>query len=232
MDDFYQPEIVSSPSLVGDEFKHCIKVLRKKVGDRIGVFDGMGHYYTMKIEMVNKSHCSLEFIEKKNLPKKTFYTHLAIAPTKSIDRMEWMIEKLGELGIDEVTFIHTQHAERPKIKTERLVKKAISALKQSKSGYLLKVNPLIRFSDFIANIESFDHKYLATVKPGLAPLQQLITPDSSVMILIGPEGDFSENEIDAASNQGFDLVSLGKNTLRTETAGLLACHVTNLVNNY
>ncbi|MEQ8881231.1 MAG: RsmE family RNA methyltransferase [Cyclobacteriaceae bacterium] len=232
MDDFYQPLIAQSPKLDGDEFKHCIRVLRKKTGDLIGVFDGKGSYFTTKIDAVAKDHCTLEILEKKVVQQKTFHTHLAIAPTKSMDRMEWMTEKLGELGIDEITFIHTHHAERPKIKTDRLEKKAISAMKQSKSGYLIKFNPLIRFSEFVKNSKNIRHKYLAAVRHGIPTLQKLLSPGHSATILIGPEGDFSENEINLASHEGFELVSLGKNTLRTETAGLMACHIVNLINDY
>ncbi|MEQ8552779.1 MAG: RsmE family RNA methyltransferase [Cyclobacteriaceae bacterium] len=232
MDDFYQPLIAQSPKLDGDEFKHCIRVLRKKTGDLIGVFDGKGSYFTTKIDAVAKDHCTLEILEKKVVQQKTFHTHLAIAPTKSMDRMEWMTEKLGELGIDEITFIHTHHAERPKIKTDRLEKKAISAMKQSKSGFLLKVNPLTRFIDFIKTNSNLENKYLAAVKPDLPPLKQLASPGTTSLILIGPEGDFSADEITHASNNGFKLVSLGQNTLRTETAGLIACHTLNLVNDY
>ena len=232
MDDFYQPDIPSTLKLDNEEFKHCIRVLRKKPGDVIGVFDGRGQYFLCKIASVGKDHCSVEIVEKHLLPRKSFYCHLVIAPTKSTDRMEWMIEKLGELGIDEVTFIHTQHAERPKLKTDRLEKKAISAMKQSKTGYLMKINPLIRFSDFIKSNKLESDRYLATVENDLPLLQQLATPGKSSTILIGPEGDFSKNEIDVASQHGFKPVSLGKNTLRTETAGLIACHILNVVNNY
>ncbi len=231
MDDFYQPVIEQSPTLDGDEFKHCVRVLRKKSGDLIGIFDGQGSYFTTRIDVIAKNHCTLELLDKKALQQKPFRTHLAIAPTKSMDRMEWMIEKLGELGIDEVTFIHTQHAERPKIKTDRLEKKAISAMKQSKSGFLIQINPLIRFSDFIAKTQ-LENKFLAAVIPDLPSLKQLVAPGSSTLILIGPEGDFSADEITLATNNGFRLVSLGQNTLRTETAGLIACHVINMINDY
>ena len=232
MDDFYQPDIPSALKLDTEEFKHCIRVLRKKPGDVIGVFDGRGQYFLCKIASVGKDHCSLEIVEKQLLPRKSFYCHLVIAPTKSTDRMEWMIEKLGELGIDEVTFIHTQHAERPKLKTDRLEKKAISAMKQSKTGYLMKINPLIRFSEFIKETKTSEHKYLAAVRQGLPSLQKCLSPGHPVTVLIGPEGDFSENEIKTAIKEGFELVSLGKNTLRTETAGLISCHTVNLVNDY
>ncbi len=232
MDDFYLPEMATTSKLEGDEFKHCTRVLRKKAGDLIGVFDGNGQYFTTKIGSVGKDHCTLEIVDQQTLPQKPFYTHLVIAPTKSMDRMEWMVEKLGEIGIDEITFIYTQHAERPKMKLDRLEKKAISAMKQSKSGYLIKVNPLIRFSEFVKNSKNIRHKYLAAVRHGIPTLQKLLSPGHSATILIGPEGDFSENEINLASHEGFELVSLGKNTLRTETAGLMACHIVNLINDY
>lgn len=231
MHDFYQADILNSPILTGDEFKHCVKVLRNKVGDSIGVFDGKGHYFVTRITSANKNQCDLEIIEQKEIPKKPFAIHLAIAPTKNMDRMEWMVEKLSEIGVDEITFIHTQHAERPKLKMERLEKKAISALKQSKSGYLINLNPLIRFNDFIKKSKSFKHvKCMAVVSADLSYMSQLIKPKDPVLILIGPEGDFSQNEIDLAVGQGFKLVSLGNNTLRTETAGLIAVHIVNVVN--
>ncbi len=230
MDDFYQPEILNSPILAGEEFKHCISVLRNKAGDKVGIFDGQGNYYVTQISSIEKHQCSLEILEKKEIPSKPFRTHLVIAPTKSMDRMEWMMEKLCEIGVDEVSFIHTQHAERPKLKTERLNKKAISALKQAKSGYLTKINPLIRFSDFIKKETVVETKLIATVRDDLSYLSKAIKPKQSVMILIGPEGDFSANEIEQASAKGFKLVSLGKNILRTETAGFTAAHTVNVIN--
>ncbi len=232
MDDFYLPDISDRPVLEGDEFRHCIRVLRRKKGDQIGIFDGAGNYFITRISLVDKDRCELEILEQKNIPQKPFRIHLAIAPTKSTDRMEWMVEKLGELGIDEITFVLTQHSERPKLKTDRLEKKAISAMKQSKSGYLMQINPLIRFSELIKNIHSTDNRFIAVVKEDLRHLKDLATPGHPVTILIGPEGDFSEAEISAALAAGFTPVSLGHNTFRTETAGLMACHVVNIVNDY
>ncbi|XOV93337.1 MAG: RsmE family RNA methyltransferase [Bacteroidota bacterium] len=232
MDDFYQPNIDVSPKLEGEEFKHCTRVLRKKVGDQIGLFDGKGTYYQATISSLLKDSCKLEITNKIDLPLKSFHVHLAIAPTKSMDRMEWMVEKLGELGIDEISFLQTQHGERPKIKLDRLQKKAISALKQSKSGYLMKINPLIRFNDFIKQTTSQPNRFIAIVEESLPSFKKLLRPKQPIIIMIGPEGDFSKQEMDLASNQGIKRISLGKNTLRTETAGLIACHVVNMINDY
>ena len=228
---FYAPEIETHPFLEGEEFKHCIKVLRKKPGDQIAVMNGCGTIFESEIINVQKDKSELKILKKTTIPKKAFKVHLVIAPTKNADRIEWMVEKACELGLDEITFIQTQNSERAKLKTERLEKKAISALKQSKTGYKLQINSLIRFSDFIQN-NTADHKFIAIVEDGLPYFMELLQRDKDCTVLIGPEGDFSEEEVKRATDKGFKKISLGNATLRTETAGLIATHFVNVVNAY
>lgn len=232
MDDFYLPDAENTPILAGEEFKHCVKVLRKQKGDQIGIFDGKGLYYQSRISQISKDQCTLDLLERTVLPAKPFSTHLAIAPTKSTDRIEWMVEKLGELGVDEITFLQTDHSERPRIKLDRLERKAISAMKQSKSGYLMKIHPIVRFSEFLKSSSDVGSKYLAIVKEGIPSLRQYVSAGDSSIVMVGPEGDFSGTETQTAEEMGWELISLGRNTLRTETAGLIACHTINLVNDY
>lgn len=227
---FYQPELTSNQhSLENEEFQHCTKVLRKKEGDIIGIMDGKGTIATASISVINKRSLTFEVSSQEKIAKKPFSIHIAIAPTKSIDRMEWFVEKAGELGVDEITFLLTKNSERPRLKLDRLEKKAISALKQSKSGFLTKVNPLISFTNFLKVELSSHSKSIATV--GENPyFSENIASDQSQVVLIGPEGDFTKNETLLAIDRGFSPISLGKNVLRTETAGIVAAQIINTIN--
>ncbi len=229
---FYQPEIVhGNCSLPEEEHVHCSKVFRKAVGDDIGIYDGVGGAYVVRLTEVTKKHSHFEIVESRQLPAKPFYNHLAIAPTKSMDRMEWFVEKACELGVDEITLILTKNSERNKIRIDRLEKKAISALKQSKSGYLTKINDLTAFESFISVVKG-DSKYIAVVTPGLPYFARKLTEKQAIVTLIGPEGDFAPSEVSQASDHGFAQVSLGSSTLRTETAGLMAGHFVNMINSH
>lgn len=214
-----------------EESKHCSQVLRHKEGDPIQVFDGNGGCHSSVLTQVSKKKCVFKIIESKYTPQKNFKIHLGIAPTKNADRMEWMIEKLSEIGVDEVTFIQTQHSERKKLRIDRLSKKAISAMKQSKNPFLLRINELEAFQNFVEKSNS-DIKFIAHVDKDYEHLTEVIIPKKSISILIGPEGDFSVDEVLKAKNSGFKTVSLGQNTLRTETAGFTACCMVNFVNKY
>ncbi|HCX24961.1 MAG TPA: 16S rRNA (uracil(1498)-N(3))-methyltransferase [Cytophagales bacterium] len=229
---FYHPDITKGLlELPEEEHQHCSKVLRKVAGDEIGVYDGIGGDYTVRLTEVSKKSSRFEIIEKRQLSRKQFYNHIAIAPTKNTDRIEWFVEKACELGVDEISFILTKNCERNKMRIDRLEKKAVSALKQSKSGYLTQINELTRFSDFLKNA-SADAKHIAVVEPSLPYYSALLSIRQSVITLIGPEGDFSEDERKAAENAGFQKISLGSSTLRTETAGLMAGHFVNMINEY
>ncbi len=229
---FYQKSIQGGEnSLSEEESKHCFQVLRHQKGDEILVFDGIGGIHRSILTQVSKKRCEFEIKESNYAPEKNFHIHLGIAPTKNADRMEWMIEKLSEIGVDEVTFIQTQHSERKKLRLDRLEKKAISAMKQSGNPFLLKTNELISLKSFLGSVNS-DFKLIAHVDDSHQYLTEAIQSDQSITILIGPEGDFSLEEMSLAKASGFKAVSLGQNTLRTETAGFVACCMINSTNKF
>lgn len=230
---FYQPNLSKNNAfLEGEEYQHCVKVLRKKVGDDIGLLDGKGKKYPGTISEITGKKCFVDVKEEITLPKKPFYNHIAIAPTKNMDRMEWFVEKTCELGVDEITLLRTQNSERTKLRIDRLEKKAISALKQSKNGWLTKINPLIRLQEFIKMEFDNYQRFIAVVENDLSYFSAKINPGQRSLCLVGPEGDFSPDEVAMAMDQSFTKVSLGNSTLRTETAGLIACHFVNVVNEY
>lgn len=232
MNYFYHPEIlVDNHALAGEEFTHATRVLRNNVGDQIGILDGKGGFYTVEITSISGKNAKFSVLEKSIKPAKSFYHHIAIAPTKNIDRIEWFVEKACEMGIDEISLILTKNSERTKLRVDRLEKKAVSALKQSKSGYLTKINDLIKLPHLlkVANESSFD-KFIAFVEPGLPYFSNLIKPEMKILTLIGPEGDFDLSEVEVALAAGFKKISLGVNTLRTETAGIVACQFVNMAN--
>lgn len=234
MNYFYQPSILNDENfLEGEEFIHCTKVLRSKVGSQIGLLDGNGGFYTTEITSIFNKRCELKILEQSKKTAKAFYHHIAIAPTKNIDRTEWFVEKACELGIDEISFILTKNSERGKIRIDRLQKKALSALKQSKSGYLTLINELTKLPKFLESIHDDDStKYIGYVEEGLPYYANSLKSDSKILTLIGPEGDFNETEVKLAIDAGFTKISLGNNTLRTETAGITACQFVNFVNEY
>ncbi|MEP5614174.1 MAG: RsmE family RNA methyltransferase [Cyclobacteriaceae bacterium] len=229
---FYEKEVNKGiRSLSEEESRHCSQVLRHTSGDEIIVFDGKGGKHRAVLKGVSKKSCDFEVIESTIEPEKGFSIHLALAPTKNADRMEWMVEKLSEIGVDELTFLKTQHSERKNLRLDRLDKKAISAMKQSGSPFKLKINEMSSFQAFVCNQEA-DQKFIAHVSPKHEYLSTRLKTQKDVCILIGPEGDFSAEELQFAADQGFESISLGKNTLRTETAGFVACCLINSVNNF
>ncbi|WP_424961646.1 16S rRNA (uracil(1498)-N(3))-methyltransferase [Ekhidna sp.] len=229
---FYKKDINQGINLLSeDESRHCAQVLRHQKGDEILIFDGNGGKHQAVLTQVSKKKCEFEIHSSEIAVDKGFSTHLAIAPTKNIDRMEWLTEKLTEIGVDEITFIQTKHSERKKLRLDRLEKKAISAMKQSGNPLLPEIKELATFKDFVSECNT-DLKLIAHVDSSYIYLQNALQPDSSVTILIGPEGDFSADEVAIAKASGFQLVSLGQNTLRTETAGFVACCMVNVENSY
>ena len=232
MSTFYEKEVNSGVRILSpEESRHCAQVLRHQAGDEIEILDGQGHLFTCRLNRVSKSACEFELISEQLLSSKSFRTHLAIAPTKNMDRMEWLIEKACEIGVDEISFLLTDHSERRKLKQDRLEKKVISALKQSKNGFKCQLNELVTFNKFV-QMESPQKKWIAHVSPSNPHLADLIQPKEDNLILIGPEGDFSTEEVRLALSKGFEPISLGQSTLRTETAGFTACHIANVVNRY
>ena len=214
-----------------DESQHALKVLRKKNGDLIKVVDGKGSLYETCIESEDIQSCRLNIISvDKEFGHQNYYIHIGIAPPKSHDRVEWFVEKAVEIGVQEISFILTDHSERKHIKLNRIEKRSVSSMKQSLKSVLPQINDLIPLKD-IMKICSNNEKYFGYLnKEKNNHLIQSATPKSDYCMLIGPEGDFSSSEINELQGFGFKPVSLGNNRLRTETAALAACHILNLVN--
>jgi 16S rRNA (uracil1498-N3)-methyltransferase len=229
---FFEPNILSQPFLNEDDSKHCVKVLRNKVGDTINLVDGKGAWVTAKIVNTTFKNLKLDVQSTVNEYNKTdYYIHIAIAPTKNTDRLEWFLEKAVEIGINEITFLETNKTERKELKLNRLEKIAVSAMKQSKKAYLPKINPLIKFTDFIKQDFSNFEKYVAYVDGENSNyLHQLANQKQKYLVLIGPEGDFDQKEIGILKTKNFLKISLGKSVLRTETAGIYVCNVLNMIN--
>jgi 16S rRNA (uracil1498-N3)-methyltransferase len=229
---FYTPDIKSEIyTLDEQESKHCIRVLRLKIGDGITLTDGVGNMYFTKIIEDHPKRCTVQVAEvKKEYGKRPFKIHIAVAPTKNIARTEWFIEKATEIGIDEITPLICEHSERKIVKTERLTKVVTSAVKQSLKAYHPVVNDSVKFKKFIQQ-EFKGAKFIAYCSDEYRDsLKNIYEKGEDALVLIGPEGDFSPEEVDLAINHGFKPVSLGNSRLRTETAALYACCVLNLRN--
>ncbi len=229
---FFAPDISSDKYILPEaESKHCIKVLRLKTGDAIHLTDGMGNLYETRIIDDNIKKCTLEIIRvQKEVGKRNYKIHIAVAPTKNISRFEWFLEKATEIGIDEITPVICEHSERKVIKTERLNKVITSAMKQSLKTYHPELNKAIKYKDFIKN-DFKGNKFIAYCTDEYRDtLKDIYQKGTNALILIGPEGDFSEEEVKKAINIGYTPVSLGESRLRTETAALVACFTVNLMN--
>jgi 16S rRNA (uracil1498-N3)-methyltransferase len=225
---FYQPQLPENKFLDPDESKHCIKVLRKNTNDEINIIDGRGTFYKGKISKANHKKCEFEIIETNIEKKYPFHRHLAIAPTKNMDRMEWLVEKATELGIDEISFFQSSHSERKVVKIERLEKKVVSAMKQSIKATMPKLNELVPYSSILDN-DSAVNKFIAYVDfDNEVHLKNQLADHKNTLVLIGPEGDFTPEEVHLAYSKGFKKVSLGKSRLRTETAALSSIQLMNL----
>ena len=214
-----------------EESWHCVKVLRHKAGDPIAMIDGKGGFYKTTLAEANQKRCSLR-IESKGFsePLRKYKLHIAIAPTKNIERIEWFVEKAVEIGIDEFSFIICKNSERKVIKIDRVHKIVESAVKQSLQRYLPKVNDAVDYSSFIKQTNADDQKHIAHCQtPGLPLFTKQFKASGSNLILIGPEGDFTVNEVNAAKEAGYSEVSLGENRLRTETAALYACNAFSVI---
>lgn len=223
---FFQPDLTQhSVTLSEEESKHCIRVLRMNTGDRIHLADGKGGHAIAVITDNHPKKCVLEIVEREECtPLRSYSLHMMVAPAKNFDRMEWFIEKATEAGIDEITFIETRNSERSKVNLDRCEKIAISAMKQSKQWWLPKINPVVKFDQALAGLPADSLKLMAwceTREPLLRDALDVTT--RAVTLLIGPEGDFTADEVKLAATHGFKPVSLGKSILRTETAALYAC---------
>lgn len=229
---FYTPDINSNNyTLNEEESKHCSKVLRLGVGEVVHLIDGRGGLYKAQISEANKKHVQLLVIEhQQEYGKRNHHLHIAIAPTKNIDRLEWFLEKATEIGIDEITPIICDRSERKIIKEERLEKVITSAVKQSLTAYHPQLNKAISFVDFITKNKETE-KFIAHCMDGAKPyINQIANVHQSYLILIGPEGDFTPSELNVALQNGYKPVTLGNTRLRTETAALAACFELNFIN--
>jgi len=228
---FYVPALSSGFVLPEEESQHAVKVLRMQVGDTLTVVDGAGGFYKARITNPHPKHCAFEITETiLEYGKRNYRLHIAIAPTKNIERLEWFIEKATEIGIDEITPIVCRFSERKVIKAERLEKIIVSAAKQSVKAYFPTLNTLCTFDELIKTCQA-SQKFIAhCYEEDKRLLQTEIQPSEDVLILIGPEGDFSKEEVQKALSVGFIPVSLGSSRLRTETAGVVACHTVCLRN--
>jgi 16S rRNA (uracil1498-N3)-methyltransferase len=228
---FYVPALSSGYVLPEEESQHAVKVLRLQAGDALTIVDGTGGFYKARITNPHPKHCAFEITDTiLEYGKRDYRLHIAIAPTKNIERLEWFIEKATEIGIDEITPIVCRFSERKVIKAERLEKIIVSAAKQSVKAYFPILNPLTTFDELVKNNKS-SRKFIAhCYEEDKRLLQGEIHKSENVLILIGPEGDFSKEEVQKALTLGFIPVSLGNSRLRTETAGVVACHTVCLRN--
>jgi len=230
---FYTPDITQNTyTLNEEESKHCVRVLRLSTGTIINLVDGVGGFYTAEIIADHPKKVVLSILHtEQEYKKRNHYLHIAVAPTKNIDRLEWFLEKATELGIDEVTPIITDRSERRIVKDDRLNKVITSAVKQSIKAYHPKLNEATTFNDFLKQpfegeqliahcIDNTEKKFIS----------DLVIPFQKYLVLIGPEGDFTPEEVDLALSKGFKPLTLGENRLRTETAALAACFEINYLN--
>lgn len=224
---FYNPSInetLTTFDFNKEESKHIIKVLRKKESDILHVTNGLGFIFKTEIKVVSDTKCSVIIISHEKQDRKKFHIHLAVAPTKMNERFEWFLEKATEIGIHEITPIRCDHSERKIINTDRLHKILESAMKQSLHFYLPILNQPTSFKEFIQNNRA-DQLFIAHCeRTSKKTLKTELKTNTSVTILIGPEGDFSTKEIQQAISANYIPVSLGTTRLRTETAAIVACH--------
>ncbi|MEG1684630.1 MAG: 16S rRNA (uracil(1498)-N(3))-methyltransferase [Bacteroides sp.] len=228
---FYTPDIKEKAELPEEEAQHCVRVLRLTQGDEVMLTDGKGSFYKAEINAATGKRCLVTVKETINQdPLWKAHLHIAMAPTKNMDRNEWFAEKATEIGFDELTFLNCRFSERKVIKNERIEKILVSAIKQSLKATLPLLNEMTDFDKFIAK-DFRGQKFIAHCYEGEKPmLKEIIRKGEDALVLIGPEGDFSPEEVEKAIAHGFVPISLGKSRLRTETAALVACHILNLMN--
>ena len=238
---FYVPQADQLTALPDDEASHATRVLRLKSGDELFLMDGVGTFYRAEVTLASAKHCM--YAIKETLPQQRMWNgriHLAIAPTKDIGRMEWLVEKATEVGFDEISFLDCQFSERRHLRADRMEKIVVSAVKQSRKAWKPKVNALVPFREFIERpnagmgfichcYEEVARKDFFTELNALKTSQPETLKDTEITVLVGPEGDFSIDEVHRALDQGYQSVTLGTSRLRTETAGLSAVMMGNLV---
>ena len=224
---FYVPDALTATELPPEEAMHALRVLCMKIGDEMVLMDGQGNYYRAEVTLAHTKHCLYEI--KEQMPQQRQWQghlHLAIAPTKMMERIEWMTEKAVEIGVDEISFLNCQFSERRMVKIPRLEKIMVSAVKQSHKAWATQLNEIVNFDTFIKQPRE-GHQYIAhcyeeVPRTYLFDELQKIAVSDDTTVLIGPEGDFSIDEVRQAVAEGYISVHLGKSRLRTETAGLSA----------
>lgn len=228
---FYTPD-PETGQLPDEEAQHALRVLRLQMGDELNLMDGKGVFYRAVITEASNHRCRYRILESQpQQPEWTGTIHLAVAPTKNMDRMEWLAEKATEIGFDRVSLLDCRFSERRVVKTERLDKILVSAMKQSHKAWKPTLEEMQPFQQFIRRQDLPEQRFIAHCYEGERPfLLDVLTPQTPALVLIGPEGDFSIDEVQAAEAAGFRSISLGTSRLRTETAALAAVHMMRLVN--
>ncbi|MCU0340894.1 MAG: 16S rRNA (uracil(1498)-N(3))-methyltransferase [Spirosomaceae bacterium] len=231
---FYQKDFAHTHALTDDEAFHAAKVLRVREGDRLHVTDGQGNRFEGIVHQITPKRCALIHVTAQRAAPLSCQIEIALAPTKNIDRLEWFIEKATEMGISTVTLFYAEHSERRQVKLDRLEKIAISAMKQSLQAYLPVVQEVGDFKKWLLSqtTETALQRFIAHLPDGMPPphLFQAATKQGRYRVLIGPEGDFSKDELQLAQELGYQNVVLGHTRLRTETAALVACQTLHILN--
>ncbi len=229
---FYVPDAAHQGELPAEEATHALRVLRLKAGDEIFLMDGEGAFYRAEVSLATNKRCLYDILEE--MPQERAWRahiHLAIAPTKMMDRIEWMTEKCTEIGFDEISFLNCQFSERKVIRVDRLDKIVVSAMKQSHKAWKPVAHDMVSFKEFVsaprAGRKFICHCYEEIEKKNFFEEISSDT-EADVTVLVGPEGDFSIDEVRLALQNGYESVSLGSSRLRTETAGLVAVHMAHL----
>ena len=240
---FYVPNAANVTELPDEEAQHAVRVLRMEMGDEMMLMDGHGTFYRAIVTEATKRRCFYRIEE--TLPQERQWQphlHLAMAPTKNMDRTEWFAEKATEIGFDELTFLKCRWSERTVVKTERIEKIMVSAMKQSRKAWKPVLNEMVDFKAFVQQVEEREkasgkpmqkficHCYEEEGVGDKMALKEAVRGGEDVLVMVGPEGDFSIDEVKMAEEKGFQSVTLGKSRLRTETAALVAVHIINLIN--
>lgn len=229
---FFAPDIESSDTLPESDSQHAVRVLRMKTGDTIEVVDGKGHRFLCRLIDPHPKHAVVEVIERIDLPPVwSNKIIIGIAPTKHLDRMEWVVEKLTEIGVNRIVPLRCRHSERKELKRERLEKIAVSAMKQSLKATLPTIDEMTDFKRFVTSVDT-EQRFIAYCDDEVERklLAKEYRPNTDTTILIGPEGDFSHEEVKLALDNGFIPITLGDNRLRTETAAVVACDTCHIIN--
>lgn len=229
---FYSPQIETDPFLPEEESGHCCRVLRMNVGDTIRVTDGRGGLYSCRIKDANPKHTGLEILESRKEPSRNYSLTLAVAPTKNADRMEWMVEKAVEIGVDRIVLLKCDRSERKNLRTDRIRKIMISAMNQSLELHLPLLDELTSIKDFVNERSLGSQKFFGYCSEDFSrkELVKECKAGEDVIVMIGPEGDFSPSEVSMAVENGFIPVTFGEKRLRTETAGVFAVCAVNIIN--